>query len=98
MSSTRTQSLQVKYEQQFVGGLTAQHLYLGALARQRQCSLEGNTPSPQDGNNPRADYAQSDYNLPVATFTSLVLAPFGRGRRFASSSNGVVNTVIEAGR
>ena len=27
-------------------------------------SLEGNTPSPQNGNNIRADYAQSDYNLP----------------------------------
>ena len=30
-------------------------------------SLEGNTPSPQDGNNITADYAQSDYNLPMPT-------------------------------
>ena len=35
-------------------------------------SLEGNTPSPQDGYNINADYAQSDYNLPVANVTSLV--------------------------
>jgi hypothetical protein len=46
-------ALQVRYEQRFVGGLTlAELLYLGALARQcLGASLEGNTPSPQDGNN-----------------------------------------------
>ena len=45
-------------------------------------SLEGNTPSPQDANNISADYAQSDYNLPVANVTSLVYeVPIGRGRQ-----------------
>ena len=89
-------SLQVKYEQQFVGGLTLLNTFTWEHSLDNaSASLEGNTPSPQDGNNPRADYSQSDYNLPIANITSLVYElPFGRGRRFASSSNGVVNTVI----
>jgi hypothetical protein len=89
-------SLQVKYEQQFVGGLTLLNTFTWEHSLDNaSASLEGNTPSPQDGNNPRADYAQSDYNLPLANITSLVYElPFGHGRRFASSSNGVVNTVI----
>jgi hypothetical protein len=89
-------SLQVKYEQQFVGGLTLLNTFTWEHSLDNaSASLEGNTPSPQDGNNPRADYSQSDYNLPLANITSLVYElPFGRGRRFASSSNGVVNTVI----
>ena len=89
-------SLQVKYEQQFVGGLTLLNTFTWEHSLDNaSASLEGNTPSPQDGNNIRADYAQSDYNLPVANITSLVYElPFGRGRHFASSSNGLVNTVV----
>ena len=89
-------SLQVKYEQQFVGGLTLLNTFTWEHSLDNaSASLEGNTPSPQDGNNIRADYAQSDYNLPVANITSLVYElPFGRGRHFASSSNGLVNAVI----
>jgi len=89
-------SLQVKYEQQFVGGLTLLNTFTWEHSLDNaSASLEGNTPSPQDGNNIRADYAQSDYNLPVANITSLVYElPFGRGRHFASSSNGLVDTVI----
>ena len=89
-------SLQVKYEQQFVGGLTLLNTFTWEHALDNaSASLEGNTPSPQDGNNIRADYSQSDYNLPIANITSLVYElPFGRGRHFGSSSNGLVNTVI----
>jgi hypothetical protein len=89
-------SLQVKYEQQFVAGLTLLNTFTWEHALDNaSASLEGNTPSPQDGNNIRADYSQSDYNLPVANITSLVYElPFGRGRHFASSSNGLVNAVI----
>jgi Carboxypeptidase regulatory-like domain/TonB dependent receptor/TonB-dependent Receptor Plug Domain len=89
-------SLQVKYEQQFVGGLTLLNTFTWEHSLDNaSASLEGNTPSPQDGNNPSADYSQSDYNLPLANITSLVYElPFGRGRHFASSSNGLVNTVI----
>jgi hypothetical protein len=58
-------------------------------------SLEGNTPSPQDANNIRADYAQSDYNLPIANITSVIYElPFGRGRHFLSDSNGLVDSLV----
>ncbi len=89
-------SLQVKYEQQFVGGLTLLNTFTWEHSLDNaSASLEGNTPSPQDGNNIRADYSQSDYNLPLANITSLVYElPFGRGRRFANSSNGFVDSVI----
>jgi hypothetical protein len=89
-------SLQVKYEQQFVAGLTLLNTFTwGHSLDNASASLEGNTPSPQDGNNPRADYSQSDYNLPVANITSLVYElPFGRGRHFLNSSGGVVNTLV----
>jgi hypothetical protein len=89
-------SLQVKYEQQFVAGLTLLNTFTWEHALDNaSASLEGNTPSLQDGNNPRADYAQSDYNLPVANITSLVYElPFGRGRHFLNSSGGVVNTLV----
>ncbi len=77
-------SLQVKYEQRFVAGLTLLNSFTWEHSLDNaSASLEGNTPSPQDGNNMRADYAQSDYNLPIANITSLVYElPFGRGRQF----------------
>jgi hypothetical protein len=89
-------SLQARYEQRFVAGLTLlnsftwQHSLDNASA-----SLEGNTPSPQDGNNISADYSQSDYNLPIANVTSLVYElPFGRGRTYLSNTNGLVDAVV----
>lgn len=89
-------SLQARYEQRFVGGLTLLNSFTWEHALDNaSASLEGNTPSPQDGNNLRADYAQSDYNLPVANVTSLVYElPFGHGRKFLSGSSGVVNTIL----
>ena len=89
-------SLQVKYEQQFVAGLTLLNSFAWEHSLDNaSASLEGNTPSPQDGNNIRADYAQSDYNLPISNITSLVYElPFGRGQRFGGSANGLVNTFI----
>jgi hypothetical protein len=89
-------SLQVKYEQRLVGGLTLLNSFTWEHSLDNaSASLEGNTPSPQDGNNIRADYAQSDYNLPVADILSLVYeAPFGRGRRFLSNTNPVVDGLL----
>jgi len=89
-------SLQVKYEQQFVAGLTLLNTFTWEHSLDNaSASLEGNTPSPQDGNNIAADYSQSDYNLPVANITSLVYElPFGNSRKFVSSANGFVNTVV----
>ena len=89
-------SLQVKYEQQFVGGLTLLNSFAWEHALDNaSASLEGNTPSPQDANNIRADYGQSDYNLPLANITSLVYElPFGHGRSFLSSTNSIINTIV----
>src|SRR4029077_7016725 len=89
-------ALQVRYEQRFVGGLTLLNSFAWEHSLDNaSASLEGNTPSPQDGNNIRADYAQSDYNLPLANITSLVYElPFGRGQHFAGSSNALTNVFI----
>ena len=89
-------SLQAKYEQRFVGGLTLLNSFTWEHSLDNaSASLEGNTPSPQNGNNIRVDYAQSDYNLPVANVTALVYElPFGRGRMFMSDSNPVIDGVL----
>jgi len=82
-------SLQAKYEQRFMDGLTLLNSFTWEHALDNaSASLEGNTPSPQDANNLSADYAQSDYNLPLINSTSLVYElPFGRGKHFLSSAN-----------
>ncbi len=89
-------ALQVRYEQRMVGGLTLLNSFSWEHALDNaSASLEGNTPSPQDGNNIQADYGQSDYNLPISNVTSLVYElPFGRGRRFLNDANGVVNSLL----
>jgi hypothetical protein len=89
-------ALQVKYEQRMVAGLTLLNSFTWEHSLDNaSASLEGNTPSPQDGNNLRADYAQSDYNLPLENVTSLVYdLPVGRGRHFLNDSNPVVNAVL----
>jgi hypothetical protein len=89
-------SLQVRYEQRFAGGLTALNSFTYANALDNaSASLEGNTPAPQNGLNLRGDYGQSDYNLPVADTLSLVYElPFGHGRRFLASTNGFVDSAL----
>ncbi len=89
-------SLQVKYEQRLVAGLTLLNSFTWSHSLDNaSASLEGNTPSLQDFYNPRADYGQSDYNLPIADVTSIVYElPVGRGRRFANAENGFVDAVI----
>ncbi len=89
-------ALQVRYEQRFVAGLTLLNSFTWEHSLDNaSASLEGNTPSPQDGNNLKADYSQSDYNLPIADVTSLVYElPFGRGKQFLSNANGLTNSVL----
>ncbi len=89
-------SLQVRYEQRFVAGLTLLNSFTWEHSLDNaSASLEGNTPSPQNGLDLKADYGQSDYNLPVANVTTLVYElPFGHGQRFVSNANGVLNSVI----
>jgi hypothetical protein len=88
-------ALQVKYEQRMDFGLTLLNSFSWEHALDNaSASLEGNTPSPQDGNNLAADYGQSDYNLPLQNVTSLVYElPVGQGRRFMNQG-GVGNEVL----
>jgi outer membrane receptor protein involved in Fe transport len=89
-------ALQVRYEQRMVGGLTLLNSFTWEHSLDNaSASLEGNTPSLQDANNPSADYAQSDYNLPIANITSLVYdLPYGRGRKFGHDLNPVLNAFL----
>jgi len=89
-------ALQVRYEQRFVDGLTLLNSFTWEHSLDNaSASLEGNTPSPQDGNNLKADYGQSDYNLPLANVTSLVYdVPVGRGRQFLSSDSPGVEAIL----
>jgi hypothetical protein len=88
-------ALQVKYEQRMDYGLTLLNSFSWEHSLDNaSASLEGNTPSPQDGNNISADYAQSDYNLPLQNVTSLVYElPVGQGRKFLNEG-GVLNEVL----
>ena len=89
-------ALQVRYEQRFVDGLTVLNSFTWEHSLDNaSASLEGNTPSPQDGNNLAADYGQSDYNLPLADVLSLVYdVPVGRGREFLSTANPLVQGIL----
>jgi len=89
-------ALQVRYEQRFMAGLTLLNSFTWSHSLDNaSASLEGNTPSPQNTFNIAADYAQSDYNLPVANVTSLVYElPFGKGKQFLSSANGAENAFV----
>jgi hypothetical protein len=89
-------SLQVRYEQRFVGGLTLLNSFTWEHALDNASStLEANTPAPQNAYDLNADYGQSDYNLPLINVTSLVYElPFGRGRHFLNHGSSLMNAVI----
>jgi hypothetical protein len=93
---SRYNSLQIRYEQRFVEGLTLLNSFTwGQSLDNASSTLDANTPAPQDGNNLEADYGQSDYNLPVANVTTLVYdLPFGKGRRYLEHSNSVENAIV----
>jgi hypothetical protein len=82
-------SLQVRYEQRMVAGLTLLNSFTWSHSMDNaSASLEGNTPSPQDASNLSREYSQSDYNTPIINVTSLVYElPFGRGRKFGGNMN-----------
>jgi hypothetical protein len=55
----------------------------------------GNSPAPQDFNNLDADYSLSAYHQPYNSTTSFVLdLPIGRGRRYMTDANAVVDAVL----
>ena len=88
-------SIQVKYEQQMVAGLTLLNSFTyGHALDNAGASLESATPAPQDLRNLAGDYGNSDYNQPLYNTTSLVYElPFGRGRHYLNS-NGFVDAVL----
>ncbi len=88
-------SLQVRYEQRMVAGLTLLNSFTYSHALDNAgASLEANTPSPQDIRNLAGDYGQSEYNQPLINTTSLVYdLPFGQNRRFMNTG-GVLNQVL----
>ena len=94
--SSNYNALQVRYEQRMLGGLTLLNSFTWSHSLDNaSASLEGNTPSPQDANNISAEYGQSDYNTPIINVTSFVYElPYGRGRRFGNSVNGVVDALL----
>jgi hypothetical protein len=89
-------ALEVRYEQRAVAGLTLLNSFTWEHSLDNaSASLEGNTPSPQNAFNLHADYAQSDYNLPVSDELSLVYeTPFGRGRQYLSNINGAEDALL----
>jgi len=89
-------ALQVRYEQRSVFGLTLLNSFTWEHSLDNaSASLEANTPSPQNAYNIAADYAQSDYNLPVSNVTSLIYElPFGKGRAHLNSMNGAEDAAL----
>jgi len=89
-------ALQARYEQRYTGGLTLLNSFTWSHALDNASStLEANTPCPQNGYNIQGDYGQSDYNLPITNVTTLVYElPFGQGKMFLNSANGVVNVLL----
>jgi hypothetical protein len=89
-------SLQVRYEQRFVAGLTLLNSFTwGKSMDNDSASQDSNGPSPQDATNPRGEYAQSDYNQPIIDSLSLVYElPFGYNKMFLSHSGWLLNQVV----
>jgi hypothetical protein len=89
-------SLQARYEQRFVGGLTLLNSFTWEHALDNASStLEANTPAPQDANNLIGDYGQSDYNLPIVDVASFVYdLPVGKGKHFLADSNAVEDVLF----
>jgi len=55
----------------------------------------GSSPAPQDFNNLDADYGWSAYHQPYNSTTSFILdLPIGRGRRYLSDANTVVDALL----
>jgi hypothetical protein len=89
-------SLQARYEQRFVAGLTLLNSFTWGHAQDNASStLEANTPAPQDANNLRGDYGQSDYNLPIANVTSFVYdLPVGKGKHYGAKFSTAQNLLL----
>jgi len=88
-------SLQVRYEQRMVSGLTLLNsLTYSHTLDNAGASLEAISSSPQDYYNQRGDYSSSEYDQPLVNTTSLVYElPFGKGKKFIDHG-GIVNSMV----
>jgi hypothetical protein len=88
-------SLQARFEIRNLAGFTFLNSFTYSRALDTAgASLESSTPAPQDIYNLAGDYGTSDYDQPLINTTSLVYElPFGRGKRFLTSS-GLLNQVV----
>jgi hypothetical protein len=92
-------SLQVQLNKRYSNGLTFQFNYVWSHFLDDQDSAgwgsRGGTQNWQIGNDPAANYGNSNFDIPNA-FKGIVSyeLPFGTGKRFAGSDNAVVNTLV----
>jgi hypothetical protein len=96
---SRYNALQVKFEYRMKHGLMVLNAFTLSKAKDNGAgSLEnnfGNLPGPQDFRNMDADFATSGYDQPRNNTTSIVWElPFGRGRRWGSNANALVDAII----
>jgi len=89
-------SLQARYEQRFVAGLTLLNSFTYSRALDNDsASQDSNGPSPQDALNPAAEYSLSDYHQKIVDSLSLVYEmPFGKGKMLLSNSGSILNQVV----
>ena len=96
---SRYTSLQTKFNWRIGSSVTLlSSLTLSEAKDNGAGSLEnanGNFPAPQDINNLEADYGLSAYHQPYNSTTSFVVdLPFGRGRRYMTDANPVVEALL----
>lgn len=96
---SRYKAFQAKFDWRIRSGVSVlSSLTLSEAKDNGAGSLEnsnGNFPAPQDFNNLGADYALSAYHQPFNSTTSFVVElPFGRGRRYMSNANAVVDGLL----
>jgi hypothetical protein len=96
---SRYKSLQTKFNWRIGGSISLlSSLTLSEAKDNGAGSLEnanGNFPAPQDINNLDADFGLSAYHQPYNSTTSFVVdLPFGRGRRYMSDANVVMEALL----
>ena len=90
---------QVRFEQRDLAGLTILESFTWSrtfdFASANAEQAFGNGSGPQDIYNQRADYGPSQYDHPIINVLSVVYdLPAGRGKRYLSHSNGLVNALL----
>jgi hypothetical protein len=91
-------SLVVKAEKRMAKGLTVLATYTWSANWDNIFSTGSqiySTFGPQDGNNPRAEYARSINSIPNRYTAAITYdLPFGRGKKFLGGSNRIVDALV----